>query len=385
MRRASLHSFALVIIGLLWLPLAGCDLHDKAWDTDSDNGAGKPPPAPGPSGPPPTREVAVSVSGDGTIRCKADGVAIAPLSGDDLVRNEGAPSGSRLLIVQDNVHNTESCFAVGIDLYSPDITTIGNATVRHLRHHLVIEADRPSTVTLFTQEAQDDVDDAVTFAGDNDIYRLAARLNADPSIIDGRDRKHGQTALARAADVGRVDIVDFLLSRKANTEIKDDRGYTPLHLAVIRGRLEIVKHLVEHRANVNALTAAGNTPMHLALKNNHNDIAEYLAVSGADSNVANQAGKTPMQIALDKVFEMGDRRDYGPFADGSSIRYADRRLYVRRSGAADRNNWDQYDLPASREKWISLEGTHFMVMVRDDGTSRVWARYHPDNTTAPPE
>jgi hypothetical protein len=381
MRPVSLRCCVLLIPALLWLPITGCNMHDRAWDTDADATPSQPPPPPASTAPPAPGEVIVSVGAGGTIVCKVNGASISPLNGDDVLRNEGGAPGSRLLIVQDNVHNREECFAVAVDLYSPDISSEGRTTLRHIRHNLVIETDGPSIVTLFTQEVQDDIDDMVAFAGNNYLYRLANRLNADPALIDGRDRKHGKTALARAAEAGRTEVVDFLLSRKASTEVKDDQGFTPLHLAVLHGRLDIVKHLVQHGADVNAVTAAGNTPMHLALKNGHTEIAAYLAGAGADSNRPNQAGKTPMQIALDKVFELGERRDYGPFADGSSIRYEDSKLYVRRADKTDQQNLDQFDLPASKEKWISLQGTHFMVMVRDHGTSRVWARYHPADST----
>ena len=379
MPRGTLRFWTLVMPAILWLPLTGCSSHDRAWDPGGD---AEPGPRANAATPPPlpSRDIVITVSANGAITCKQDDIFVVPLTSEQLARNEGSDKSVHVVIVQDNAHDRERCFPVGIDLDSTDVSCRGSVTLRHVRPNLIVEVDGPSSVTIFSREGQEEVDECGQFAADNDVDRLAGRLNSDPSLVDGRESKSGRTALATAADAGRAETVEFLLDRKANTDVKDNQGFTPLHLAVRRGRLDIVRILVRHGADVNAVTAAGNTPMHLALRHNNTEIAAFLAGAGANGNVPNQSGKTPMQMALDKVFELSGRRAYGPFADGSSIRYSDSSLYVLRSGHADANRWEQFDLPSSRETWISLEGTNFLVMVRGRGTYRVWARYH----TGPP-
>ena len=74
----------------------------------------------------------------------------------------------------------------------------------------------------------------------------------------------------------------YLINRKANVEIRDERGFTPLHLAVTAGRIAIVRLLVNAGADVNAISSSGATPLALALKNRHREIAAFL--SGARAN-----------------------------------------------------------------------------------------------------
>ena len=379
MRGAKIRVLAQFIAVVLWLPLAGCDTHDKAFEPSSDTAAANE--APPAAQAPPPGDVLVAVTSGGAITCRIDGAAIIPLNREEVLRYADDPKNPHLLIVQDNVHDREACFPVRLDVLSADFRSEGRATIHRVSRNLILEADGPVRVAIYTPDPRDDVDDCAQFASDGDIARLADRINVDRNLVDGREPRQGMTPLAKASAAGRAETVDFLLDRKAGTEIKDYHGYTALHHAVLRGRLDIVRRLVHNGADVNAVTAAGNTPMHLALDRGYTQVASFLASAGANGNLPNQAGKTPMQMALDKVFELSERRDYGPFADGSSIRYADSRLYVLRARETADNRWEQFDLPESRESWISLQGTNYMVMVRGRDTYRVWARYHPESTT----
>src|SRR5438067_848349 len=90
MRCGSLRFWSLLVPAILWLPLAGCSAHDPAWDTgtDTEPGNGHSTPAPPPA-PPPVRELVVTVSANGAITCKENGVYVRPLTRDQIVRNEG--------------------------------------------------------------------------------------------------------------------------------------------------------------------------------------------------------------------------------------------------------------------------------------------------------
>jgi hypothetical protein len=366
----------LLVFAAFPILLTGCDLHDKAWETER-NAAASPHssadnrPAPAPAG----REVTIVVSSNGSASCRVDGAALSPINRDDLVRDPNAAGGARLLIVQERSHDTDSCFPVAVDLDGADATCSGRATIHHVNHNLIVEANGAARVTLFPENPQEEVDACVEFAGDDDIDRLADRLDANPELIDGRDSKFGRTALGNAAEQGRVGVTEFLLRRKANTEVRDLRGLTPLHAAVARGRTEVVKRLISHGADVNARTPSGSSPLQLAEKYGRTEIAALLGGSTASDSSRNgrfSSGGLPRG----DVFELNDRHVYGPFADGSSIRYATERIYVHGADRADDSVWDEFDLPASRDKWIALEGTPFRVLVREGGRGRVWATYH---------
>lgn len=285
MRSPSRRACKSVVLAGTFFLLAGCDMHDKAWETDSDARSMPTATLPASSA---AGEVSVSVTANGTIACRVNGSVLDPVPRAAALRGE-LPASGRLLIVLDSKHDTESCFAVGFDLDALDTSVGGSASLRHVRHNIVIETDGPATVTLTAPRLQATVDQNCQFAADGDVDLLADRLNADPELIDGRDSEGGRTALMRASEMGRVAVVQFLLDRRANTEIKDDQGHTALHRAVSRGRLDVVKRLVKNGADVNARTSSGDTPMRLAWKQDRTQITSYLASVGAKPEDSDKA------------------------------------------------------------------------------------------------
>ncbi|ELT88757.1 hypothetical protein CAPTEDRAFT_70103, partial [Capitella teleta] len=88
--------------------------------------------------------------------------------------------------------------------------------------------------------------------------------------IDKRD-KQGRTALQTALAVSHPSseltlkrIVEILVAKGANVNVKADRGDTPLHMAADREYLSIAEHLIEQGADPNAVNDEGNTPLHYA-------------------------------------------------------------------------------------------------------------------------
>ncbi|KAF5625834.1 ankyrin protein [Fusarium tjaetaba] len=110
----------------------------------------------------------------------------------------------------------------------------------------------------------------------------------------------GQIALQRAADIGDLELVKYLLDRGANTNPKSS-GQTALQYAAMRGKIEIVKCLVEHGASVNeeASPYYNATALGLAVANNRTQAAVFLVENGAcvDTNPAHHEGFTCLQLA----------------------------------------------------------------------------------------
>ena len=375
MRTQALRFISATIAALIWLPIAGCDLHDKAWDTNADAGAAGSTANPSPTPPQTFAEMSITITSSGTITCKVNNALVSPVRHRSADQEDAIASGP-LLIVDDTSNDTEETFVVPANLDSRNVSADGRVTVRHLQHNLIIESNGPAHILLFDTDAQDVVDDCVQFAGDGNWDRLASRLAADPSLVDGRDSKLGKTALIKAAEAGHANIALSLLNRKASTEIRDSDGYTALHRAIIHGRFEIVKLLANHGADLNALTKAGNSPVRLATTRGYKDIAALLVGAGATGDIARESPVTPRPRPQEKSFELTDQNEYGPFPDGSSIRYADGLLYVLRGDQPNANNWDEFDLPKTQDAWISLQGTHLRVLVRGNEFRHVWASYH---------
>jgi ankyrin repeat protein len=74
----------------------------------------------------------------------------------------------------------------------------------------------------------------------------------------------GLTALHRAASLGEVDVVNYLLNKCADVNKKDVRGVTPLLYAAFNGHLSVVQLLIEKGASVYHRDEVGNTVFHCA-------------------------------------------------------------------------------------------------------------------------
>ena len=88
---------------------------------------------------------------------------------------------------------------------------------------------------------------------DNDLPEVRQLLKNDPDLVFAKD-ENGFTPLHLAAANGYKDMVDFLLTTKADVNARDNSGSAPLHQAAAAEgeHSDIVEVLLAHKANVNA-------------------------------------------------------------------------------------------------------------------------------------
>lgn len=100
-----------------------------------------------------------------------------------------------------------------------------------------------------------------------------------------------------AAESGNRAAVALFIEAKISTEIRDNRGWTPLMLAAFRGSDEVVRLLIQHDADVNALDMAGNSALHWAAVGGHVVCATQLIQHHARIDLHNMLGWTPLMQA----------------------------------------------------------------------------------------
>jgi hypothetical protein len=88
-----------------------------------------------------------------------------------------------------------------------------------------------------------------------------------------------------AAANGHKDVAGLLLANKAEVDIRDSTGVTPLYAAAADGHTDVVALLLANKAEVNATTNSGATPLQIALANGHKETAELLRANGADVDI----------------------------------------------------------------------------------------------------
>lgn len=150
-----------------------------------------------------------------------------------------------------------------------------------------------------------DFDDAVRLG---DVATVKTVLAGKPELVNTKDTS-GRTPLFRASEIGNKELVEVLLSYKADINAKDNKGETPLNWMAMTGNRNGVEVLLSLGADVNAANNRGYTPLHNTAIMNRKEIAELLLEHHADINAKTRGDKggTPLDIALMlKKNEMAD-------------------------------------------------------------------------------
>lgn len=118
--------------------------------------------------------------------------------------------------------------------------------------------------------------------GHTEIVRATLAAGADLKSTN----RYGGTALIPACHYGHVDTVRLLLTTPIDVDHVNNLGWTALLEAVILGdggpaHTEIVRMLIARKANLNLPDRQGVTPLAHARQRGQAAIAELLAVAGA--------------------------------------------------------------------------------------------------------
>lgn len=93
-----------------------------------------------------------------------------------------------------------------------------------------------------------------------------------------------EPALVEAAKNGELTVVQYLVDKKFNVNIKNEEGDSALHIAVKFHRFSIIKHLLENGADVNIINEEEEiTPLDVARRYQFKEIENLLISHGGKS------------------------------------------------------------------------------------------------------
>ena len=141
-------------------------------------------------------------------------------------------------------------------------------------------------VNAKTNDGKTPLDEAI-----NPFYNKTEIAN----LLHKHGGKHG--TIHSAAGGGDIEAVKKFLATGADVNVKDKRGFTPLHWASISGHKEAAELLIDNGADVNAMRGGGGTPLSYAASWGHEEIVELLIANGADVNVKDAFSETPLDVA----------------------------------------------------------------------------------------
>ena len=102
-------------------------------------------------------------------------------------------------------------------------------------------------------------------------------------------------------------FTDALIAARADVNLKDFRGETPLHLATLTQSIPAINALIAAGADINAKSINGNTPLHVIAELDsilppNPEVSQILIKAGANANAKNNNGDTPLHLAVSQRY-----------------------------------------------------------------------------------
>ena len=179
------------------------------------------------------------------------------------------------------------------------------------------------------ESANEDGQTALMILSRTSNVEAAKLLISKRANVNVREKWRGQTPLMWAAAEGQPEMVKLLLAHRAEVDARSNvndwerqvtaeprmqarpsGGFTAMLYAARKGCLECVKHLLKAKADKNLTDPDGVTPMLLATLNFNFDIAALLIKEGATVNKWDTWGRSPLYAAVDmNTLPTGGRAD----------------------------------------------------------------------------
>ncbi|XP_023313891.1 ankyrin-2-like [Trichogramma pretiosum] len=143
---------------------------------------------------------------------------------------------------------------------------------------------------------------------DAELVKTFFRINDEQQRmlqVDARD-KLGRTPLQWAVARDLRATAAYLLRRRADPNLADNNGWTPLHILCHRNNNDFLRAFFEineetnREVRIDAANHLGKTPLHLAVEYGHEDLIGLLLKKGANPNLGDKDGWTPLHMMCKK-------------------------------------------------------------------------------------
>lgn len=141
------------------------------------------------------------------------------------------------------------------------------------------------------------------YADQGDLESVKIVVEVSGADINYTDY-YGVTALMFAAQMGHDSVVEYLVDKVADVNLKSlDFQFTALISAVKNDHLKTAELLIRNGANIDDIDVFGRTALHYATMYGFTETADMLMYYDADVNVADVTGYSPLCYAVQNDLE----------------------------------------------------------------------------------
>ncbi|MEK6235870.1 MAG: ankyrin repeat domain-containing protein, partial [Planctomycetales bacterium] len=131
--------------------------------------------------------------------------------------------------------------------------------------------------------------------GMNDLVELLLSKGANVNVRDFSR----STPIWYAARENQLSTLELLVSRGGRVNVTNRKGSTPLSISCDRAGVDVVRFLIKHKADVNVTFQKNWTPLIVAIQKGRDEIVRVLLENGADCNKLNGVGKNGLHVAAE--------------------------------------------------------------------------------------
>jgi ankyrin repeat protein len=130
------------------------------------------------------------------------------------------------------------------------------------------------------------------------MLAIAKKLIAAKADIFVKDR-NGRNALFGASRLGAIELMEFLVEKGLQLDIKDLSDNTLIHVTTEYDQKKTLEYLIKKGVDVCVLNNKGITPLHIAVSKYNCALVKILVGANANAvDINDKAGKTPFDEAV---------------------------------------------------------------------------------------
>lgn len=128
------------------------------------------------------------------------------------------------------------------------------------------------------------------------VEELSNAIFSNPKVIDSIDSR-GFTPLILACYRGNVNVAIEIIQKTQLLDFASPNG-TALAASVMSEKIELANQLLKNKANPNITDSNGVSPLMLAIQFQKTDFVELLIKCGASKTITDKSGKSVFEYAI---------------------------------------------------------------------------------------